>query len=74
MLDLAREVAAEVLAASPTAVRASLRTMADAETQPDTVQAVHDSLAVLDEILVSTDTREGILAFVQKREPRWTGR
>ncbi|GAA4745514.1 acetyl-CoA acetyltransferase [Gordonia alkaliphila] len=74
VLDLAREVAAEVLAASPTAVRASLSTMADAETQPDTVQAVQDSLAVLDEILVSTDTREGILAFVQKREPRWTGR
>ncbi|MFC0314293.1 acetyl-CoA acetyltransferase [Gordonia phosphorivorans] len=74
VLDLAREVAAEVLAASPTAVRASLSVMADTEAQADTVQAVQDSLAVMDEILVSADTREGIAAFVQKRTPRWTGR
>lgn len=74
VLALAREVAAQVLAASPTAVRASLSVMADADREPDTVQAVQDSLAILDRVLVSSDTREGVMAFVEKRAPRWTGR
>lgn len=74
VLDLARTVAAEVLAASPTAVSTSISAMTEAEAVPDTVTAVCESLAVLDRILVSSDTAEGILAFLQKRPPRWTGR
>ncbi len=74
VMELAREVAAEILAASPTSVRESIRVMADSTAQPDTVTAVRDSLSVLDRVLVSSDTREGILAFVTKRTPRWTGR
>lgn len=74
VLALAREVAEQVLAASPTAIRASISVMADSDPEADTVQAVRDSLSVLDRVLVSSDTREGIMAFVQKREPRWTGR
>ncbi|GAA3957838.1 acetyl-CoA acetyltransferase [Gordonia caeni] len=74
VLALAREVAEQVLAASPTAVRASISVMADSDPKADTVQAVQDSLSVLDRVLVSSDTREGIMAFAEKREPRWTGR
>ncbi|GAC56248.1 putative enoyl-CoA hydratase [Gordonia hirsuta DSM 44140 = NBRC 16056] len=74
VLALAREVAAEILAASPTSVRESIAVMAESDGQPDTVTAVRESLSVLDRVLVSSDTREGILAFVQKRAPRWTGR
>ncbi|MFT4087637.1 MAG: acetyl-CoA acetyltransferase [Gordonia sp. (in: high G+C Gram-positive bacteria)] len=73
LMSLAREVAAQVLAASPSAVRASIATMASADAQPDTVTAVRDSISVLDEVLVSQDTAEGIMAFLGKREPRWTG-
>lgn len=74
VLELAREVAGEVLAASPTAVRASISVMADSDAEPDTVTAVRDSLSILDTVLVSSDTREGITAFIEKRAPRWTGR
>ena len=74
VLDAARAVAQEMLAASPTAVRASIKVMAESAATPDTVEAVRDSLSVLDTVLVSQDTVEGVMAFVQKREPRWTGR
>ncbi|MFT3714508.1 MAG: acetyl-CoA acetyltransferase [Gordonia sp. (in: high G+C Gram-positive bacteria)] len=74
VLDLAREVARQILAASPTSIRESIAVMADSDAQPDTVEAVRDSISVLDRVLVSQDTTEGILAFLQKREPRWTGR
>ncbi|MFZ2512189.1 MAG: acetyl-CoA acetyltransferase [Gordonia sp. (in: high G+C Gram-positive bacteria)] len=73
-LDLAREMAAEVLAASPSSVAESIAVMADSEAIGDTVTAVRESLSVLDRVLVSADTREGILAFLQRRKPRWTGR
>ncbi|WP_440713708.1 acetyl-CoA acetyltransferase [Gordonia sp. FQ] len=74
VLDVARAVAAEILAASPTSVQASIAVMTDADANADTVGAVTDSLSILDRVLVSSDTREGITAFLQKREPRWTGR
>ena len=74
VMTAARGVAQEILAASPAAVRASISTMASTDATADTVTAVRDSLAVLDEILVSQDTTEGIMAFVQKRPPQWTGR
>lgn len=74
VLDLARSVAAELLAASPTSVAASITAMEAADGTADTVTAVRDSLSVLDRILVSSDTREGILAFLERRPPRWTGR
>ncbi|MFT4125745.1 MAG: acetyl-CoA acetyltransferase [Gordonia sp. (in: high G+C Gram-positive bacteria)] len=74
VMDLARQVAAEILAASPTSVRGSIAAMAEADGTADTVTAVQDSVGILDRVLVSQDTTEGILAFAEKREPRWTGR
>ncbi|WP_132991853.1 acetyl-CoA acetyltransferase [Gordonia zhaorongruii] len=74
VMDAARRAAAEILRGSPSSVRASIAAMSAADAEPDTVSAVRGSLGALDSVLVSQDTHEGIMAFVEKREPRWTGR
>lgn len=73
-LTAAREVAQEILAASPTSVRVSLQAIAQAATISDPIEAVEETSSVLDTLLVSQDTIEGVTAFVTKRPPRWTGR
>ncbi|MCP2179763.1 acetyl-CoA acetyltransferase [Prauserella alba] len=73
-VDGAREVAAEILAGSPTSVRASLQFMAETAGIADTVAAVNHPSSVMDDLLVAEDTMEGIVAFTQKREPQWKNR
>ncbi len=70
----ARALAAEILAASPTSVRASLQIMAETRAISDVVDAVKHPSPALDELMVSADAVEGVTAFVQKRAPRWTNR
>jgi acetyl-CoA C-acetyltransferase len=67
----ARTLAAEVLAGSPTSVRASLRMMAETDGIADTVAAVNHPSPALDELLLSADLVEGLTAFTQKRPPVW---
>jgi acetyl-CoA C-acetyltransferase len=73
-LDGARALAAEILAGSPTSVRASLQIMAETEGIPDTVDAVRQPSRALDELMISEDMIEGVTAFAQKRSPRWRNR
>ncbi|WP_372666040.1 acetyl-CoA acetyltransferase [Amycolatopsis kentuckyensis] len=70
----ARELAARILDGSPTAVRASLRIMAETRDIPDPVDAVDHPSPAFDDLLVSEDTIEGITAFAQKRRPVWRNR
>ncbi|MET9201986.1 acetyl-CoA acetyltransferase [Gordonia sp. NPDC003585] len=73
VLETARGVAEEILAGSPVSVRASLETMEETSAIADTIAAVGASTTVLDTLISSSDTIEGITAFVMKRPPKWSG-
>ncbi|MET7771394.1 crotonase/enoyl-CoA hydratase family protein [Nocardia sp. NPDC005366] len=72
-LDVALELAAEIVAAAPLSVTASKRII---DESPD--WSVAEGFAKQGEIalpvLFSKDAAEGALAFAQKREPQWQGR
>lgn len=73
-LDGARELAGEILAGSPTSVRASLQIMEETRRIPDVIDAVRHHPPALDALMVSQDMVEGLTAFAEKRPPRWSGR
>jgi len=70
----ARALADEILAGSPTSVRASLQIMAETDGIADTVDAVTHPSGALDELMASEDVIEGVTAFAQKRPPTWRNR
>lgn len=72
-LEVALELAAEIVAAAPLSVAASKRII---DESPDWASA--EAFAKQGEIalpaLISKDAAEGAIAFAQKREPVWQGR
>jgi acetyl-CoA C-acetyltransferase len=70
-LTAARELAAEILRASPTSVRLSLKLMEQTQGLADTVDAVTAPNDVVDELMTSADAIEGMTAFAMKRQPQW---
>jgi acetyl-CoA C-acetyltransferase len=73
-LEGARALAREILTGSPTSVRVSLQMMAETEGVADTVTAVTQPSAALDDLMISEDMVEGLRAFAAKRKPRWKNR
>jgi acetyl-CoA C-acetyltransferase len=76
VMAAARELAAEIIAASPTSVRLTMQVMREAEAYADADEATRASLnsSAIDDMLVSQDCLEGSAAFVQKRPPQWKNR
>jgi enoyl-CoA hydratase len=72
-LDAAFALAGQIAAAGPLAVRAARRVVRLAGQQDDAeLRALSQEL--LDDVLRSEDTKEGLRAFAEKRPPQWRGR
>jgi len=72
-LDSALELAARVTANAPVAVQAS-RNLAARAFVDDDASIQRDTVSEFQRVLQSEDAKEGPLAFIQKREPKWKGR
>ena len=70
LLPTALELAEKIAANGPLGVQLTKRLMRRGVAAPDAV-ATPDELQV---VFGSDDAREGAMAFMEKREPRWTGR
>jgi enoyl-CoA hydratase len=72
-LARAQELARTIASNAPMAVAASKR-LVDTALDRAVLDAFTDQRELADEIAVSADAREGAQAFVDKRDPVWTGR
>ena len=70
----ARELAAEILAASPTSVRLSLTLLNETADIASENEAASHRSRIFDEMMMYEDVVEGVQAFVEKRRPVWRNR
>ncbi len=72
-LDTAIALATRICRNSPVAVRETMRFLSTLD-DDDEVHGWEQTLTSEEVIRTAEDTREGVMAFFEKREPRWTGR
>jgi enoyl-CoA hydratase len=72
-LERAKELARQIEANAPVAVRASRRVVLAAATEDETT-GWRLSAEAFAEALASEDNKEGLMAFIEKRPPNWVGR
>ena len=72
-LDAAIELAEQICANAPVAVRETRKIVLEATYAPDDV-GWDMSNAGMAKAMSSEDLQEGLMAFIEKRPPQWTGR
>jgi enoyl-CoA hydratase len=72
-LETAKELARQIEANAPVAVRASRRIMLDSRYE-DEETGWRLSAEGMAEAISSEDSKEGLMAFIEKRSPNWAGR
>ena len=73
LLDRCRELAGEILRCSPEAI-AVIKATVDRQIRRDIADSYAEAASAVAALAAGDDAREGPRAFVEKREPRWTGR
>ena len=73
-LKKALETAALICENAPLSVRATKQMMMGGLDLPDLETAFATRYSAFETMLASEDAREGRLAFLQKRHPKWRGR
>jgi enoyl-CoA hydratase len=71
-LEGARALAAEIGANAPLALELTKRVVNEAPGWPETERWSRQR-GILEQVIASSDAREGALAFKEKRAPRWSG-
>lgn len=72
-LTVALDLAATIAGNAPLSVRVSKRVIEEAPTWPGEDAFTRQS-ELASPVILSDDAKEGVAAFAEKREPRWTGR
>jgi methylglutaconyl-CoA hydratase len=72
LMEKARALGSQLIAASPTSIRRTKRLLlrsGEAQLQTEIENAIHENA----EIRSTDDFREGLASFLEKRPPKWTG-
>ncbi len=72
-VEAALALAARICTNGPVAVRTTMAFLTDHGAADDARGWEHTAVAT-EKIVAADDTREGVAAFLERREPRWTGR
>ncbi|WP_336985550.1 crotonase/enoyl-CoA hydratase family protein [Altererythrobacter aquiaggeris] len=72
-LDAAKELARSITANGPVAVRVSKQIIEESRSWP-IAERYEKQAALLPQVFMSQDAREGSAAFAEKRKPNWTGK
>jgi methylglutaconyl-CoA hydratase len=73
LMARAKELASSLLAASPVSILRTKRLLIDLQ-EAELHEELERAIRANAEIRSTADFREGLAAFLEKREPRWTGR
>ena len=73
-MDTARDIAARICEASPTAVSTSLEMIHASANILDPINALENSSGKVIKVLASEDLQIGLMAFLMKQSPKWKNR